>query len=174
MKRPGFLGNSNYRNGLGFFGKGAIAPPPGPPPGPGKFTGTEWVCPGDKPASTATEYYHCCPSGWTKVPFGDTNPCKGKDREIMVCGPLPEGANPAEATCCENLKEWVPLLPGDPDPCKAAALASGRAVPGVPGTILADDIVIPNEPLITPTMMLVGGVAAMGLIGLTVFVMMRR
>ena len=100
----------------------------------------KWVCAGSPPPSTDKHYYHCCPSGYTKTPFEDNNPCKGFDRALEKCGPLPEGATEQSAACCEAAREWVPN-PGDgSDPCLIAAQLNNQAIPGMPDTILAPDI----------------------------------
>jgi len=172
-------------------------------PVPAEYRGGRWVCDSPKPAmggggkgkgkgrgrgkgkgkGVVVEsagigkgfYAHCCASGWVAVAYGDTQPCKGTNRALEICGPLPEGAVIEEAVCCEGMREWLPHTPGDPDPCRAAALASGRAIPGMTETILAEDISFdPDAPLMDSTMMIVAGVSALGLIGLTVFIMMRR
>jgi hypothetical protein len=172
---PKAAGFGNYGFGaFGAFGKGYYAPPPSTPkPIQADYRGGTWSCDNQpRPAEDVAGYYHCCPSGWTKVPFGDTRPCKGNERSLSVCGPLPEGATHAEAVCCENMKEWVPAGEGGGDPCKAAAIASGKAVPGMMETMLAPEIIERADTLVTPTMMIVGGLAAAGVIGLTVFMKM--
>jgi len=192
MERPGFLNGFegftprqtqlsaprrsrlNGSRTLGAFGKGFVAPPPPPEPSPAAFRSGQWVCDDPKPPSDANNYFHCCPSGWTKVPFGDTRPCKGKDREIEVCGPLPQGASPEEATCCEQIKEWVPSDPSGGDPCAAAAASTGQAVPGIPETILAPDIVVPQDTGGGGGIFVVLGIGFVLLTGITIFVKMRN
>jgi hypothetical protein len=180
MMRPGFLGEYNGlgfgryeglgNNSLGFFGKGMPggAPPPPPPP---KFDATfkegKWDCSSHpKPASDKDNYYHCCPSGWTKTPFNDTKPCKGKEGEKLICGPLPQGAKDSDVICCELLKQWLPG--NDPAVCTQAALQSGRAIPGMEQTMLAEEIQAPPS-IISPALLIGGGLAAAGLIVLTIF-----
>ena len=169
MRRPGFLhGVSNHTpRGFGFFGKGFVAPPPGPPPGippggaPPQFIEGKWQCSGTPPASEADGYYHCCPeTGWTKTGYDVTRPC-GENYGMIKCGPLPEGASIADAVCCENLKEWVPRDSSGADPCVQAALLqsqqTGQAVPGVTQTILTDEVLLEREPLVSPILLLGGG-----------------
>lgn len=100
----------------------------------------KWQCQGAPPPSDATSYYHCCPSGWTKTIYEDSNPCKGLDRGLVDCGPLPPGVTADQAVCCAALKEWYPASTDGSDPCHQAAMSSGRAVPGVTETMLAPDI----------------------------------
>lgn len=170
----GFKGGFGGVRGFGAFGKGFIPPlpPPVAAPTPAKFRGGQWVCDDAKPPSDANSYYHCCPSGWTKVPFGDTRPCKGKDEELETCGPLPEGAAPEEAVCCPRLKEWVLADPSGGDPCPAAIAAAGRAVPGAPETILAPDIIVPQGGVGGGIFVMLG-IGFVLLTGITIFMKMR-
>jgi len=168
----GFRGGFGGVKGFGAFGKGFAPPPAGIKLNPAKFTGGQWVCDDPKPASDANNYYHCCPSGWTKVPFGDIRPCKGKDAGLVKCGPLPEGATPEEAVCCPRLKEWVPADPSGGDPCAAAIASAGRAMPGAPETILAPDIIVPREGVGGGIFVMLG-IGFVVLTGVTIFMKMR-
>jgi len=153
MNRLGFL------NGFGEFGKvkGAMTPPPIPPPTTAMFKDGQWSCENSpQPQEDAVGSYFCCPSGWTRVKFGDINPCI-KERGAYICGPLPDGASKDTAVCCEEIKEWVPKDPSG-DSCIKFAQASGRALPGVPEMILAPDIQIDRTPLISSRLMMIGGV----------------
>jgi len=131
--------------------------------------GEKQICQGTKPASGPDFYYHCCPSGWTKTAYGDTMPCKGTDRGLEICGALPPGATKEDAVCCENLKEWYPKLPGGGNPCADAARASGRAVPNMPETMLAPDIIAPSSGGDNTTMLLAFGAVFVLLTGLTLW-----
>jgi hypothetical protein len=144
-------------------------PPPGGKP----------VCEGSPPPSEADFYYHCCPSGWTKTSYADTQPCKGIDANLMACGALPAGATIDTAICCPNIKEWIPKTPGDPDPCRTAALSSGKAVPGVVETMLAPDIestsnILPAGTNETMVFMLLGGGAIVLLVVTVIIKLMLR
>lgn len=88
---------------------------------------------------------------------------------VSPCGPLPAGVSPQEAICCENLQEWMPRVPGDPDPCYPVA---PQPMPGMmPGTYLDEDIVISNEPVVSPIAIIIGILAVAGL---TIFVVVRK
>jgi len=178
MRRPGNLDGLGYTprhlhtniGGLGNFGKGFYMPPPSAPPPvsgkPAKYFDGKWQCEGNPPPNTATGYYHCCPVGWSLTNFEVTKPC-GKDYGQTVCGPLPKEAKADEAVCCENLREWMPATPGS-DPCRAAALASGKAVPSVTETMLAPDLVVEQGPLISPVVAIGGGLAVAALFIITI------
>lgn len=179
MERPGFLNGfrglaPKYRPasfaGFGAFGKGVVAPPP--PPKPAVFKNGQWACDEAKPASDASHYYHCCPAGWTKVTYGDTQPCKGHDDDLSVCGPLPAGATEADAVCCRNQKEWAPTDPSGADPC-APVVPAGQAIPGRPETILAPDIIVPQDQGSSGSIFVVLGIGFVLLTGITLFVKMR-
>ena len=191
MQRPGningFQGYSPKRQtpkrtnlgefgNLGTFGKGYMLPPPGPPApgstGPARYIGGKWVCNGNPPKQTANGYFHCCPGGWTHTPFEVTRPC-GKDYGKTVCGPLPEGASLDDGVCCENMREWMPYIEGGGDPCEAAALASGRAVPGMMKTMLAPELVVDRGPLISPVVMMAGGLAVAALFIVTIIIKLK-
>ena len=152
---------------FGYFGKGIpiMLPPPPPPKFPATYKSGKWDCSAHpKPPNEPEHYYHCCPSGWTKTAFNDTTPCKGKDGEKYICGPLPKGAKETDVTCCENMKKWV--AGSDPGVCKQAAIQSGKAVPGVMETMLAQEVQAP-EPVVSPVFLIVGGLAAVGLVVMT-------
>lgn len=188
MKRPGFLngfesltpkhnpvgfsGGFGGVKGFGAFGKG-FRPPKVPVHSPAIYRGGQWVCDDPKPASDKNNYYHCCPSGWTKVPFGDTRPCKGKDEEMEACGPLPEGATPEDVTCCPQLREWVLADPSGGDPCEAAIISAGVAVPGAPETmVLAPDIIVPQKGMGSSIFVMLGVGFAL-LTGITILIKSR-
>jgi hypothetical protein len=178
MQRPGnihgFQGITPRYMALGSFGKGVMAPPPTAPGVgvPAKYIGGQWQCEGNPPPEEKDGYYHCCPGGWTKTPFSVLRPC-GKDFGQTVCGPLPEGVTTDQAVCCENLKEWAPADPSGGDPCQALALASGRAVPGVPETILADELMVDRGPLISPVLLIGGGLAIAALFIVTIVIKLK-
>lgn len=194
MLRPGNINGlqgytpkrqSNFRGfagQLGTFGKGYMAPPPAAPPGapapnsaPAKYIGGKWVCSGPAPVQTADSYYHCCPGGWTKTGFHITRPCD-KDYGQIVCGPLPEGASIDEGVCCENLKEWMPNIPDGSDPCVAAEdalIAQGKVVPGRAESMLAPALDVDQGPLISPTIMIVGGLAVAALFAVTIVIKLK-
>jgi len=173
-----------YSGYLGTFGKGYAMGPPGPPPGagapppgsaPARYVGGKWVCPGNAPAQTKNGYYHCCPGGWTHTGFQITRPC-GKDYGQTVCGPLPEGASISDGVCCENLKEWMPNIPDGGDPCEAAELAlmaQGRVVAGRAESMLAPELIIDQGPLISPTIMIAGGLAVAALFIVTIVIKIK-
>jgi len=170
MRRPGILGDwytpkkrRNY-GGLGSFGKGKMimAPPPAPPPIAADWTGAEWSCSNqDKPASDAEHYYHCCPDGWTKTKFGETNPCRLADQGIFECGPRPEGSIEENMQCSRG--EWV-------DVTLPSALPVG---PLSPRDILAPELEFRQEPLLKPGVIAVigGGVALLFIV--TIILKMR-
>lgn len=159
-------------SGLGFFGKGVVAPPPGPPPA-AIFRAGQWVCDTAKPVATdPNKYWHCCPSGWVQATHGDTQPCKGPDRDLLDCGPLPEGASTADAVCCPRIRQWVPKT-STGDPCADAENQTGQAIPGRPETILAPDIEFQPEPLISPKFLMIGGLAA-GLVVIATIIALRK
>lgn len=170
--RSSNLGNAGY---LGTFGKGFIAPPPGPPPpgtNPAKYIGGKWVCDGNPPPQEADGYYHCCPAGWTKTPFEVTKPC-GADYGQTVCGPLPEGATINDGVCCEDMREWMPHTADGSDPCMQAALSSGVAVPNIPDTMLAPELIVDRGPLVSPVVMLAGGLAVAALFIVTIVIKLK-
>ncbi len=197
MHRPGFLNgfkgitprHKGHRGlgespiGLGSFGKGVMAPPPGPPgipPGgqPPQFIEGKWQCSGSQPPSQADGYFFCCPEmGWTKVAFDDSRPC-GDNYGQTKCGPLPEGATTADAVCCESITEWAPRDIGGGDPCLQAALlkseTTGQAIPGVTETILVDDFIADREPLVSPTVMIAGILAVVILFGVTITIKLMK
>ena len=128
-------------------------------------------------ASEADGYYHCCPeTGWTKTGYDVTRPC-GENYGMIKCGPLPEGASIADAVCCENLKEWVPRDSSGADPCVQAALLqsqqTGQAVPGVTQTILTDEVLLEREPLVSPILLLGGGLVMALLFVVTIIFKLR-
>jgi hypothetical protein len=164
-----------FNETFGTFGKGFIAPPPGPPPVsavPAKYVGGKWVCEGDTPPQEKDGYYHCCPGGWTKTKFEVTRPC-GKDYGQTICGPLPEGATVDDGVCCESMNEWMPSTEDGSDPCVQAALASGRAVPGYMDTMLAPELVVDQGPLVSPIMMMAGGLAVAALFIVTIIIKLK-
>jgi len=159
--RPGYLRNSQINSrrrkrfgGLGAFGKGVMLPPP-VPPGPATFKDGMWTCPGTQPVSDAEGFYTCCPSGWVKVKYGDTEYCKGEDKELETCGPRPEGSM-GTLTCDTRSRQWVTI--GQP---------VATSIPTTPEEILAPELDIEREPLVTPQLMLVGGAVFVSLIVLT-------
>ncbi len=96
---------------------------------------------------------------------------------MIKCGPLPEGASIADAVCCENLKEWVPRDSSGADPCVQAALLqsqqTGQAVPGVTQTILTDEVLLEREPLVSPILLLGGGLVMALLFVVTIIFKLR-
>jgi hypothetical protein len=199
MHRPGYLNGfegitarnastnrtlGHYSSGLtlGSFGKGSMAPPPEPPgiaPGaaPPQFVGGKWQCSGTQPTSAADGFYQCCPiTGWTKVGFEDRVPC-GKNNGMLTCGPLPEGAAVEDAICCENITEWAPRGEPGSDPCEQAGMAhsqaTGRAVPGMTSTMLTEDIVIDQGPLLSPVLLVGGGLVVAIIFGVTIFLKLK-
>jgi hypothetical protein len=167
---------ANFSGLSGTFGKGYYFPPPAPPPkkaaAPAKYIGGKWVCEGDTPPQEADGYYHCCPSGWNKTKFEVTRPC-GKDYGQTICGPLPEGATIDDGVCCESMKEWMPNTEDGSDPCKQAALDSGRAVPGYMDTMLAPELVVDRGPLVSPVIMMAGGLAVAALFIVTIILKLK-
>lgn len=166
--RPGYLKSIPLKQpkrsfrGLAGFGKGAMVPPPSAVPvGPAVFSDGKWVCEGPKPQAEVDGYWACCPSGWKKAPFGDPNPCKGEE-QLSSCGPLPEGMDASQVKCCIDKKEWAAISDPSIDPC---------GLPGQQGPLTAEDILAPEleierEPIITPKLMMIGGVVAITLLGL--------
>ena len=159
--RPGYLRSIPQRQykkpfrGLSGFGKGAMVPPPSAVPvGPAVFEKGQWVCEGPKPQAEADGFWTCCPSGWKKAPFGEQNPCKGEEDQ-MICGPIPEGMDVTQVKCCSNQKQWAPTcdLPEQQGPLTSE-------------DILAPELEIEREPIITPKLMVIGGVVAITLLGL--------
>lgn len=174
-----------YSGYLGTFGKsrgkGHVIGMPGPPPGapsgsaPARYIGGKWVCSGDAPPQTKDGYFHCCPGGWTHTGFQITRPC-GQDYGQTVCGPIPEGYTVDDGVCCENLKEWVPNIPDGSDPCEAAEqalMAQGKVVVGRPESMLAPELVIDRGPLISPTIMIAGGLAVAALFIVTIVIKLK-
>jgi hypothetical protein len=173
--RPGYLRSASYMKnkntakpfrGLGGFGKGAMVPPPSATPstaaGPATYQGGKWVCQGVEPQPEADGYWTCCPSGWKKTPFSDNVPCKGEEG-LVTCGPLPEGMDPAQTKCCVDQRQWTAISDPSADPC---SLIKGRQGPITSEDILAPELEIEREPVITPKMMIAGGIVAVTLIGL--------
>jgi len=166
--RPGYLRSIPLRQprrpfqGLGSFGKGAMVPPPSAVPvGPAVFNNGKWTCEGAEPPAEADGYWVCCPSGWKKAPFGDSNPCKGED-DLVACGPVPDGMEIPQVKCCAEQKRWALVSGPGVDPC---------ALPGQRGPLTSEDILAPEleferEPVVTPKMMIAGGIVAVTLIGL--------
>ena len=179
----GLGGYSGYSR-LGTFGKsqskGQTPGLPGPPPAEevisATYVGGKWVCDGDAPTQTADSYYHCCPGGWSKTGFQITRPC-GKDYGQTVCGPIPPGATVDDGVCCENIKEWMPHMPEGGDPCEAAEqalMAQGQVVAGRAESMLAPELVIDQGPLISPTLMMAGGVAVAALFVVTIIIKLKN
>jgi len=172
-------------SGFGDFGKskmhayGIPGPPPGAPAavptGRARYIGGKWVCSGVAPPPTKDGYYHCCPGGWTHTGFQITRPC-GQDYGQTVCGPIPEGATIDDGVCCENLKEWAPNTSDGSDPCEAleqALMAQGRVVAGRAESMLAPELVIDQGPLISPTVMIAGGLAVAALFIVTIVIKIK-
>lgn len=165
--RPGYLRSvpqrqpRNLFRGLGGFGKGAMVPPPSAVPiGPAVFENGKWICEGPKPQAEPDGMWTCCPSGWKKAPFGEQNPCKGEE-DLLICGTLPEGMEASQVKCCADQKRWA-VVSGGADPC---------GLPGQQGPLTSDDILAPEleierEPILSPKLMLVGGVVVVTLLGL--------
>jgi len=127
------------------------------------------------PPPTKDGYYHCCPAGWTHTGFQITRPC-GKDYGQTVCGPIPEGFTVDDGVCCENLKEWAPNTTDGSDPCEAleqALMAQGKVVAGRAESMLAPELVIDQGPLISPTVMMVGGLAVAALFIVTIVIKLK-
>ena len=108
------------------------------------FLGGKWVCSGAKPPSDATGFYACCPSGWTRVSYGDVSYCKGRDKDLQLCGPLPKGAVYGQVGCDPQFRRWVPIS-------QIRALS--------PQDILAPALDVRRESLITPQILIAGGIS---------------
>jgi len=169
--RPGYLRSVPIRqsrkrpfsSSLGGFGKGMMAPPPSATStGPAIYKDSKWVCDGPEPKAESDGYWTCCPAGWKKAPFGDKNPCKG-DEGLMTCGPLPEGMDPAQSKCCDDQREWRQITDPNVDPC---SLIKGHQGVVTSEDILAPELEVAREPIVTPKMMIAGGIVAVSLIAL--------
>ena len=101
--RPLRSKTSSFGNYIGNFGKGTVILPPGP----GEWSNNSWKCPGDKPKDDQEGFHVCCPSGWKKVSYGDTESC-GDEQALMECGPSPEGDG---FECIRG--QWVPIGSGN-------------------------------------------------------------
>lgn len=173
MRRPGIIGSmhtpkkrSNYAGlvGLAGFGKGAFVPPPAAPPAPipANWMGNKWDCSNQpKPPNDAAHYHHCCPGGWTKTRFEETNPCAA-DGGKYSCGPLPENAIVENMECHDG--QWSDIT--DPNSILHSATT--------PQDILAPAIEFDRAPLLRPGMIpLIGGGVALLFI-VTIVMKMRK
>lgn len=136
-----------------------VPPPAVIPTGPAVYENGTWVCEGPEPPAEVDGYWSCCPSGWKKFRFGDTRPCPD-EQDLIKCGPRPDGMDASSTKCCVDGRWAIVGQPGV-DPC---------ALPGqvilTPDEILAPELELEREPVITPMMMLAGGAVAITLIGL--------
>lgn len=141
----------------GYKWSGSGKPPwPGEnPPQPPQYANNRWVCDAQtKPKldPNGTNQYYCCPSGWKLSIVNDPEPCIN-ELDLYDCGPLPAGNANKTMTCCHTVREWMPNTTDGSDPCGEFDLK--------PSQILAPDVVIPpdSQQLISPTLLIVGGLA---------------
>jgi len=123
------------------------------------FKEGQWQCIGTQPEPEQDGYYKCCPSGWVKLAFNSAEDCP--DIDLFKCGPPPAGMDRGQLVCCKKQKTWVPAS-STGDPCEVA-------YPTRPELILAPDIDISqrDEPILSPSVMIAGGLVAASLIMLT-------
>lgn len=111
---------------------------------------------------------------WLKETIGSwANPIQNPDGSYN-CGYKPPATDKGSYKCCPSGFKFTEY--GAPDPCPppAPVLPPSAAGPGGAGApILAPDIIAPQQQLIPPGVMIIAGIALLGLVLLTAVKLMR-